>query len=106
KASALLMRSRENGTLVCGKLRVGSAVHHRVGVLHTDAVGAVMGLHDIHDSVIGVFVCPVSLPFQHRGQRGHWLGTCLDNPLHRVVVCQLADVAATVLEDIDFVAIV
>ena len=65
-----------------------------------------MGPHDIHDGVVGVLVRPIALPFQHRGQRGHWLGTCLNDPLHRIVVCQLADVAATVLEDIDLVAIV
>ena len=52
----LLVRSRRHD--VFGILRRGRAVHHRVGVLHADAVGAEVALHDVHDRVIAVALAP------------------------------------------------
>ena len=49
---------------------------------------------------------PIALPFEHHGERGDRLGARLDHALHRVVVRELADVAAAVFDDIDFVAVV
>src|SRR5207237_3942016 len=84
----------------------GCAVDHRVGVFHAHAVGPAVGLHDVHDRVVGVLGRPVALPLQHHGERGDRLRAGLDHALHRVVVGELADVAAAVLYDVDLVAVV
>src|SRR5437667_5602578 len=81
-------------------------MHHRVRVLHTHPVCAKMVFHDVHNGVIRIARCPVALPLEHYGERGNRLGARLDHPLHRVVMSQLANIATTVFNDIDFVAVV
>src|SRR5204863_8434421 len=73
---------------------------------HAHAVGPEVGLHDVHIGVIRVLAGPIALPFEHHGQRGDRLGARLDHALHRVVVGELADVAAAVLDDVDLVTVV
>ena len=65
-----------------------------------------MVLHDVHDRVIRVSLCPITLPLEHHGERGDRLRARLDHALHRVLVSELADIAAAVFDDIDFVAVV
>src|SRR5437879_5305578 len=55
---------------VFGKFRRRRLVHHGVGVFHTDAVGAIVGLHDVHDRIVGVTRRPVALPPGHCAERG------------------------------------
>ena len=81
-------------------------VHHRVGVLDAHAVRAAVGLDDVHHGVVGAAGGPVALPLEHHRERRHRLGAGLDHALHRVVVRELADVAAAVLDDVDLVAVV
>src|SRR5246127_2764761 len=81
-------------------------MHHGVGVFDADAVRTEVSLHHIHDGVVGVTLRPVALPLEHRGKSGDGLCAGLDNPAHRVVVRQLADVSAAILGDVNLVAIV
>src|SRR5438552_1736240 len=104
KSLFLLRRSR--GDDVLREARRRGAVDHRVGVLHAHAVGPAVGLHDVHHRVVRVLVRPIALPLEHHGERGDRLGARLDHALHRVVVSELTDVAAAVLDDVDLVAVV
>ena len=81
-------------------------MHHGVGVFHADAVRTEVALHHVHDGVVSVALSPVALPLEHRGKSGDGLCAGLDNPAHRVVVSQLADVATAILGDINLIAIV
>ena len=65
-----------------------------------------MGLHDVHDGVVRVLLGPIALELEHDLQRRDRLRARLDHPLHRVVVRELTDVAAAVLHDVHFVAVV
>src|SRR5712691_74339 len=94
-----------SGNRVLRKLRGRSTVHHRVRVLDADPVCSVVVLHDVHHCIVGALVGPVALPFQHRGKGRHGLRASLNHPLHRIVVCKLADIAATILHDVNLVAI-
>src|SRR6266403_5537744 len=100
----LVARSRRDH--VRGKHRRRCVVHHGVHVLDTDAVRAVVGLHDVHDGVVRVLLRPVALELEHDLQRRDRLRARLDHPLHRVVVRELTDVAAAVLHDVHLVAVV
>src|SRR5205823_6763502 len=91
---------------VFGKFRRRRLVHHGVGVFHTDAVRAIVGLHDVHDRIVGVPRRPIALPLEHHGERGDRLRAGLDHALHRVVVGELTHVAAAILDDVDVVAVV
>ena len=81
-------------------------MHHRVGVLNADAVRAKVGLHDVHHRIVCIFLRPIALPFEHHHERRDGLGAGLNHALHRVIVRELAHVAAAVFDDIDFVAVV
>ena len=81
-------------------------VHHGVGVFHADAIGAEMTLHQVHDGIVCVAIRPVALPFEQCGESSHRLCPSLDDTPHRIVVSQLADASATVLRDINVVAVV
>jgi hypothetical protein len=65
-----------------------------------------MVLHDVHDRVVCVFQSPIALPLEHYGERGDGLRARLDYALHCVLVGKLAHVAAAILDDVDFVAVV
>ncbi len=52
------------------------------------------GSHDVHNGVVRVLVGPIALPLEHHRERGHRFSTSLDHALHRVLVGQLAHVAA------------
>ena len=64
-----------------------------------------MTLDDVHDGVVRLTVRPVPLPLEHYGQRRDRLRAGLDHPLHGIVVCELADVAAAVLDYVDVVTV-
>ena len=49
---------------------------------------------------------PVALPLKHHGERGDWLRTGLNDALHGVVMGKLADIAAAVLDHVDFIVVV
>ena len=61
-----------------------------------------MRLHDVDDGIVSVSRSPIALPLEHHGKRGDRLGTSLHHTLHRVVMRECADIAAAVLDDIDF----
>src|SRR5271169_1050551 len=94
-----------NGNRVLGKFRGRSTVHHRVRVLDSDSVGSVMVLHDVHHGIVGSAVGPVALPFEHYRQGRDRLCAGLYDALHCVVVSKLVHVAAAILHDVDFVAV-
>ena len=81
-------------------------MHHCVCVLHADTVGATVGLHDVHDSVVRIVKRPVALPLKHHGERGDRLRASLNNALHGILMGKLADIAAAVLDYIDFIVVV
>src|SRR5215472_6081055 len=91
---------------VLGKLRFRHTVHHRVGILDTNAVGSVMALHNVHHGIVSVLVSPVALPLQHGGKRRYGFRSRLDDSLHRVVMSKLTHVAAAIFRDVNFVAVV
>src|SRR5262249_32239772 len=91
---------------VLREARRRSLVHHGVRVLDADAVGAAVVLDDVHDGVVRLLVGPVTLPLEHDRDREDGLGAGLDHALHSVVVRERAQVAAAVLHDVDFVAVV
>src|SRR5579872_5789975 len=49
---ALLVSCSSSGNDVFGELRGWSAVYHRVRVLDSDPVGSVVGLHNVHHSIV------------------------------------------------------
>src|SRR5260370_35387618 len=102
----LLVSCNANGNCVLGEFRGRRAVHHCVPVLDADSVSSVVVLHDVHHRIVGSFVSPVALPFEHRRQGRDWHCAGLNDALHRVVVSKLAHVTAAIFHNVDFVTIV
>src|SRR6266700_3722117 len=101
----LLVDSDCSGNGVLREFRGRRTVHHCVRVLDADSVSSVVVLHDVHHGVVGAFVGPIALPFEHDRQGRDRLRAGLNDALHRVVVSKLAHVAATILHHVDFVAV-
>src|SRR2546428_5693165 len=68
-AGCRLLVARRRRDHVLGKHRRGCVVHHGVRVLDPDPVGAVVGLHDVHDGVVRVLLGPIALELEHDLQR-------------------------------------
>src|SRR6266481_5800704 len=102
----LLVSCSQLGNRVLGEFRGWRAVYHRVHVLDADPVGSVVVLHDVHHGIVGALVGPIALPFEHDRQRRDRLCAGLNDALHRVVVSELAHVAAAIFHDVDFVALI
>src|SRR4029077_18044492 len=94
-----------NGHGVLRKVRGRSTVHHRVRILDADSVRSVMVLHDVHHCIVSSAMGPITLPFEHHLQGRDRLCPGLNDALHRVVVSKLGHVAAAILHDVDFVAV-
>src|SRR6266403_1671686 len=101
----LLVSCNQRGNRVLGKFRSRRTVHHGVCVLDADPVCSVVALHDVHHCIVGSAMGPIALPFQHRGKGGDRLCAGLNDALHRVVVSKLANVAAAIFHDVDFVTV-
>src|ERR1043166_7336874 len=91
---------------VLGARRRRRLVDHRVGILDAHAIGAEVGPDDVHHRIVGALVSPVALPFEHDRQCGHGTRPRLNDAFHRVIVGELADIAATILDDVDLVVVV
>src|SRR6266853_5423481 len=102
----LLVNCNCSGNRVLREFRGLRAVHHRIHVLDADPVGSVVVLHDVHHCIVGFLVSPIALPFEHDRQRRDRLCAGLNDALHRVVVSELAHVAAAIFHDVDFVALI
>src|SRR6266699_884066 len=101
----VLVDSDCSGNGVLREFRGRRTVHHCVRVLDADSVSSVVVLHDVHNGVVGAFVGPIALPFEHDRQGGDRLCAGLNDALHRIVVSKLAHVAAAVFHDVDFVTV-
>src|SRR6266853_2030667 len=101
----LLVNCDCSGNRVLREFRGRRAVHHRVHVLDADPVGSIVVLHDVHHCIVGAFVGPIALPFEHDRQRRDRLCAGLNDALHRVVMSKLAHVTAAVFHDVDFVTV-
>jgi hypothetical protein len=81
-------------------------MNHRVAIFDADAISAIVRLREVHYGVVRVPVCPVALPFQSHREGRHWFCSRLDNTTHRIVMCELVNVAAAVFDHVNLVAIV
>src|SRR6266446_9779341 len=105
-ALRVLLVSCEGGwNYIFGKLRCWQTMDHGVSVFDPNTIGSEMRSHDVHDCVVGSLLSPIALPFEHDGHRGDRLCAGLNDALHRIVVSKLAHIAAAILHDVDFVAI-
>ncbi len=81
-------------------------MNHGVRVLHTHAVRSEVCFHDVHHCVVGIAVCPVTLPFEHSRECGDGLCAGLEDPPHRVIVRYLIDISAAIFNHEHFVPVV
>src|SRR5206468_8800581 len=80
-------------------------VHHRVGIFDAHAICTEVLLHDVHDGVICISGCPVALQLEHRRQSCDRLCACLNHPLHRIVMVELAYITAAIFNNVHFVSV-
>ncbi len=82
--------------------------HHEPSCRHTPPPchSRSMMLDDIHDGVVGCAQSPVTLPFEHHLNPGHRLGSGLLHAAHRRLMRLFVQIAAEILDDVDFIAVV
>src|SRR4051812_22531080 len=89
-----------------GQLRCRCAVDHGVCILDAHSISTEVCLDNVHHRVISVSLGPITLPFEHGRERGHRFRSGLDNAFHGVVMVELTHVTATILDYVNFIAIV